>query len=110
MTTNIEHLVEKTVAVSNYHLKPETARKLSAGELSHIWMVYPNEYGAFVYTDQQVKETDLSEAPPEIQKILDFFKNLGIHWVKFDRDGEQFRELETFISCPDGWGVDKSNH
>lgn len=87
--------VEGMVAVCTSHVRPESLEWLLGGAAGAI--VYPNEYGGFMYVgDPQTHGAEGEKVPEEVKTIARWARQHGMAWVKFDPDGHVVPALETF--------------
>ena len=80
-------MVELLLPLSTAHITQAT---LDAIETHAI--AYPNEYGAFVYVNDEI----LEPVPQDLKTVFDYANAHSIRWVKFDRDAPELDGLPTY--------------
>lgn len=79
-------LIETLACLSTTHLTRGTCQRLSSGELGF----YANEYGAFVWINQN---HPLDMLPKDLRKVYEWAIGQKLDWLKFDPDGQVVPEL-----------------
>lgn len=93
---SFKEAIEPLICLSTLHLTKETCDVISTPDQTptHWPIVYPNEYGAFVY----VNGDQFYGGPPDLAAVLQFARANDIVWIKFDPDGSVIDELKTYDS------------
>ena len=88
--------IHKVLVLSTSHLPQETLNNLDC------WsgvVVYPNEYGAFVWVPNQ-RDSELVSlnrlGPDELLAVYHYARQLDCKYVKFDRDGPEVDNLPIY--------------
>lgn len=80
----------KMLELSTSHVTRETAWVLDTGK----WCYVKGDYGWFVHVPDP---SDESEAmPDDLRWILAYAREVGCHWIMFDRDADPIDELPSY--------------
>lgn len=79
--------VETLLAISTHQLQPASMEWLSAGGKGAI--LYPNEYGGFMFVGYPDCPDFDAVVPAEIARLAENAWRAGLMWIKFDPDGYQ---------------------
>lgn len=87
--------IEKLICLSTLHLKRETVERIQ----NEIGPWYGNEYGAFVYAQDEDILLDAHRGySKDLATVMAFACQQGLDWVKFDPDGHVLSNLPTYDS------------
>jgi ADP-glucose pyrophosphorylase len=86
--------IVRMLVISTAHLPLEVCRELDERDTVALAgaVVYPFEYGAFVYASEEPGE----DCPPYLAAAISRARALRCGWIKYDADGEILDGLETF--------------
>jgi hypothetical protein len=83
--------------ISTGHMKLEDAERLETEAREGCGPVYElHEYGFLVYVGEIYENWPPEEMSKAFTKVLKTAKELGCEYVRFDRDGREYPELESF--------------
>ena len=89
--------VFKVLDISTAHMSKEDSQKLQAeADNGHAPVYELRDYGFLVYVGEIEENWPDDEMSSAFRKVLDSAKELGCDYVRFDRDGREYAELEKF--------------
>jgi len=89
--------VFKVLDISTGHMTLEDNNKLtSEAQDGHAPVYELREYGFLVYVGEIEENWPDDEMSSAFRKVLDTAKELGCDYVRFDRDGREYPELQKF--------------
>lgn len=91
--------IVKLLDISLEHITTETNDKLVELDRDGAIYVVPHYYGFFVYVADYVEP----ETPADLKAVLEFARDKGCGWIKFDCDGEKYEQLPVYHWKPEDW-------
>lgn len=89
--------VFKVLDISTGHMTLEDNKKLiDEAQDGHAPVYELREYGFLVYVGEIEENWPDDEMSSAFRKVLDTAKELGCDYVRFDRDGREYPELQKF--------------
>ena len=98
--------IQKVLVVSTGHITADDNNSLlhypyNPQDLSHSLIVDSFEYGYNIYVNLDKNEPKIEDSPDwnysdALKKLMQLARSLGCTYLKLDRDGETYDDLESF--------------
>lgn len=89
--------IDKMLILSTAHISEIEMQRISDDEAPGF-VVYPNDYGAFVLVDRYPGYSEATEPDtmPRLSAVAGYARGNGCNWIKLDADADTVDALPTF--------------